>query len=173
MKFSLKIAGLIAAASAVAGSAFAQSTALSTTTASATIDQPISIANNSLLSFGAVVKSAAAGSNTVTIDATTGVRSIAGAGGGALAAGAPSRATYTVTGEGGATFSISAPTFNMTSGANTLAVATTTSAATGTLSGSIGSTGTAAFGVGGSITVLNTTPSGAYTGNLAVTVAYN
>ena len=173
MRTILKVLIGCSALCGVAAPAFAQTSATSTTSATTTIVQPISIANNSLLSFGQVVKSAAAGTNTVTIDATTGARSISGSGGGVLAAGTATRATYTATGEGAQTFSISAPNFNMTSGANTLVVTTVATAATGLLSGSIGSTGTATFGVGGSFPVTNATISGLYTGSLAVTIAYN
>ena len=173
MRHVFRLAAGVAALSTLAAPALAQSVATSTTAATTTIVQPISIANNSLLAFGSVVKSPTAGSNTITIDPTTGVRTISGAGGGALAGSIGTRATYTATGEGAQTFTVSAPNFNMISGANTLAVTTTTSAATGTLSGAIGSTGTASFGVGGSFPVLNTTPSGVYSGNLAVTIAYN
>ena len=166
-----KMVVCVSAVGGLAGPALAQNSATSTTSATTTIIQPISIANNSLLAFGRIVKPSTAVTSNIAIDASTGARTV---GAGAIAApGASSRATYTATGEGAQTFSISAPSFSMTSGANTLAVTTSTSAATGTLSGTLGSTGTATFGVGGAFNVTDTTPSGLYTGNLAVTVAYN
>jgi hypothetical protein len=141
--------------------------------ATATVFRPISIGNNSLLNFGSIVRSTLAGTtNTVTI-AAAGGRSISGTGNGALAGSTGTAATYTVTGEGQQTFTISAPNFNVTSGANTLTVTTTTTIASGALGGTVGSSGTLPFGVGGSIAVTNTTPSGLYTGNLVVTVTYN
>ena len=41
------------------------------------------------------------------------------------------------------------------------------------LSGSLGSAGSFAFGVGGSTSVDSTTPNGDYSGSFTVTVAYN
>lgn len=162
-----------AALSVLSVPAVGQNSATDTSTATTTIVQPISIANNSVLAFGQVVKPASAGANIVTIDAANGARTISGGGAGVLAAGTSSRATYTATGEGAQTFSINAPSFDMTSGGNTLTVTTAASAADGLLSGSIGSTGTATFGVGGSFSLSNSTPSGLYSGNLVVTTAYN
>ncbi len=172
MNLALKIAVGAAALSALAAPALAQNSALSTTTSSATVIQPITIANNTLLAFGTVIKPTDT-TTTVTIDPTSGARTFTGGNATAGGSAASGRATYTVGGEGGQTFSISAPSFNLTSGSNTLVVTTTTTAATGTLTGAIGSTGSATFGVGGSFPVTTTTTSAAYTGNLAVTVAYN
>ena len=181
MRTILKVLIGCSALCGVAAPAFAQNSATSSTSATTTIVQPISIANNSLLSFGQVVKSAGAGTNTVTIDATNGARSIGGTGTGVLGAGTATRATYTATGEGAQTFSISAPNFNMSLNGNNLLVTTyvtgsavgTRSISAGLLSGAIGTTGTATFGVGGSFDVANTTISGVYTGSLAVTIQYN
>ncbi len=142
-------------------------------TATATVLRPISIANNSLLNFGSIVRSTLVGTtNTVTI-AAAGGRSISGAGNGALAGSTGTAANYTVTGEGQQTFTISAPNFNLTSGANILTVTTTTTLASGTLGGTVGSSGTLPFGVGGHFAVTNTTPSGLYQGTLSVTVTYD
>jgi hypothetical protein len=170
MKSALKIA--VAALCALAAPALAQNSATSTTTSSATVIQTITLTNNTLLAFGTVIKPTTT-TTTVTIDPTSGARTFTGGDGVAGGSAASGRATYTVGGEGGQTFSINAPSFNLTSGANTLVVTTTTSAASGTLSGAIGSIGSATFGVGGSIPVTTTTTSAAYSGNLAVTVAYN
>lgn len=172
-KFAFGAAIVMAATS---GTAFAQASATVSTTGTSRIIQAITITKNTDLAFGSVVRSAAAGTNTVTIDATTGARSITGAGGGVLATSTSGRATYTVNGEGGQTFSITPDaTFTMTrsGGAETITVTPTASSSTGTLSGSIGSAGTLAIGVGGSFPVTNTTVTGNYTGTFNVVVAYN
>ncbi len=168
--------GAAVVAAATSGVAFAQASATVSTTGTSRIIQAITITKNTDLAFGSVVRSATAGTNTVTIDATTGARAISGAGAGVLATSTSGRATYTVNGEGGQTFSITPDaTFNMTraGGSETIAVTPTASGATGTLSGSIGSAGTLAIGVGGSFPVSNTTVTGNYTGTFNVVVAYN
>lgn len=171
-----KLTLLVAIAMAgTSGAAFAQASATQSTTGSTRILQAISIAKNSDLEFGSIVKPSSAGTSTVTIDASTGGRTI-GAGGAVGAAGTSGRATYTVTGEGGQGFSITPDSsFNMNraGGGGTIAVTTTASSATGTLSGSIGASGTASFGVGGSFSVADTTATGNYTGTFNVVVAYN
>lgn len=95
--------------------------------------------------------------------------------GAATAGGTVTAASFSVVGEGGSAYSVSVPsTFNMTTGTNTLAVTTVNnSGGGGTLSGSIGSTQTATFGVGGSFNLSSSTVSGAYSGNIVVTASYN
>jgi hypothetical protein len=166
-----------ALAGSVAGSACAQASASLPTTATTTIFQPIQLAKNTDLSFGTVVRPAA-GAGTVTIASADGARSLVGAG--ALLATGPNapagRATFTVTGEGGQTFSITVPaSFNMTrvNGPETIVVTLTPTATTGLLDSTLSNTGTANFGVGGSIPVADTTHSGAYSGTFNVIVAYN
>ena len=171
----MKIALCVAAVSALSSPALAQSSATQSTTATTRIIQPITLTKNTDLAFGSVVKPNAA-ANTVAIDAASGARSVTGGGDAALAPSTSGRATYTVSGEGGQTFSISTPaTFNMTKagGSDTITVTLTQSAATGTVSGSLGNTGSATFGVGGSFPVAAATASGNYTGSFDVTVAYN
>lgn len=173
-KLNLLVAIVMAGTS---GAAFAQASATQSTTGSTRILQAISITKQSDLEFGSIVRPATAGTNTITIDATTGARALTGTGAGALAAGTNSgRATYTVTGEGGQSFSITPDsTFNMNrvGGGGTIAVNVSASAATGALSGAIGSSGTANFGVGGNFDVADTTATGNYTGTFNVVVAYN
>lgn len=167
---------VVLALAGISGAAFAQASATVSTTGTTRILQAITISKTADLAFGSVVRSAAAGTNTVVINATTGARTITGAGGGVLATSTSGRATYTVSGEGGQTFSITPDaTFNMTrvGGAETITVTPTASAATGTLSGAIGSSGTLAIGVGGSFPVTNTTVTGNYTGTFNLVVAYN
>ena len=173
VKFVLKVATGIALLSAFVAPAFAQTSASAVTNSSTTIIQPITLTKNTDLTFGTIVKPTDT-TTTVTINASTGARTFAGGnavGGGTATSG---RATYSVGGEGGQTFSISVPaTFTLTSGANTLTVTPVVSAATGTISGTLGSAGTANFGVGGSFAVATNTASGAYTGSFSATVAYN
>ena len=158
--------------------ALAQATSSQTTMATGTIFQPIVLTKTTDLSFGTAVRPAT-GSGVVTIAAATGQRTITGSG--ALITGpgsqaAPGRAAYGVVGEGGQAFSITVPAnFNMTrvGGSETLAVTLTPTATTGTLSNALGSSGSLAFGVGGSIPLASTTATGAYTGTFLVTVQYN
>lgn len=168
------------AISAIASGAHAQASATSTTAASATIFRPITLTKNSDLRFGTIVRPAS-GSDTVIINSADGSRELSTNNAVALSSGAqlsPTRATYTVSGEGGQTFSISVPaSFNMTrsGGAETITVSLSASAASGTLTGALGnaSSGTATFGVGGAMPVTSSTASGAYSGSFVTTVSYN
>ena len=175
MSRSLKIALAAVALSVIAAPALAQTSATQSTTASATIVQPITLTKNSDLAFGSVVKPTS-GTNTVTINETTGARTKTGAGDAALATSTTSRAAFSVGGEGGQTFSITVPstaTMTRSGGSETLTVNLVKTGTSGTLSGSIGSAGTASFGVGGNFDVDSTTVSGAYSGSFNTTVAYN
>lgn len=175
MRRFTKLALCAGAIFATAAPAFAQSSATQSTTGTTKIIQPITLTKDTDLAFGSVVKPTS-GSNTVTIAAADGDRALSGGGDAVLATSSSGRATYTVSGEGGQTFSISAPsTFNMTrqGGSETISVNLTPSAASGTISGSLGSAGSATFGVGGSFSVSSTTASGSYSGTFDATVAYN
>lgn len=173
MKMFLKVLLSAAALGAVASPAFAQASAGSSTSGTTRIIQGISIAKTTDLVFGTVVRPSTS-TNSVVINETTGARSVSGGGDAVLVTSTSSRAAYTVTGEGAQTFSVTVPaTFNMTSGPNTLVVTTTTTGATGTLSGTIGASGTATVGVGGSFPLATSTATGNYTGTFTTTVAYN
>lgn len=157
-----------------AGQAFAQASDAEMTTASVTLADPITLSETAALQFGLVAKGST-GTNTITINETTGARSIAGAGNAALVSGVtPARAAYSVTGEDDATFSITLTSASINldgPGDGQLAVSLVRSAPTGTLTG-----GTATFGIGGALTVDNTDAddvAGAYSGDFEVTVAYN
>jgi hypothetical protein len=171
MNFKLTLTAA-AAMIAMTGTAYAQSQATQSTTGSTRILQAISISKQADLDFGRIVRPSS-GSSTIQLTAG-GVRSVT-SGNAALAnGGTVSAAAYTVTGEGGQSFSITPDaTFNMVNGANSIEVTPTASAATGALSGSIGSSGTANFTVGGSFTITNTTVTGDYSGSFNVVVAYN
>lgn len=160
----------------LAGVASAQTSANTTASGSLGVVQPIAIAKISDLSFGTVVRPAS-GNGTVTIDASTGARTITGGvsaiGGGPVTS--VGRAAFTVSGEGGYNFTVSIPaSFNITRNGNQdpIQVTLTSTTGSGTLSNSFGTTGTATVGVGGSLLLSNGTPSGAYTGSFTITVAY-
>lgn len=167
----------VASAISLGGIAHAQASASQATQSTVTVFRPITLTKNTDLSFGTVVRPAT-GSGTITISQTDGSRSLSGSGA-LLSTGpnaSPGRATYTVNGEGGQTFSISVPAnFNMTrsGGSETITVVLTPTATTGTLSNALGQAGSSTFGVGGQIPINDTTASGAYTGSFTTTVAYN
>jgi hypothetical protein len=174
MRTFAKIAVAALGTALAAVPAAAQSSATASATSTSRITAPITLTKDTDLAFGTVVRTSDANSNTVTINETTGARTITGAGSGALVASTTSRATYSVSGEGGQTFAITVPgTVVMTSGANNLTVNLTGSAASGTLSGSLGSAGSATFGVGGNFSLGQSQASGAYSGSFNTTVAYN
>jgi hypothetical protein len=167
--------GVTALGVAAAPSAHARDSASQATSASVRIVQPVALTKASDLAFGTVVKPSRA-SNTVTISNDSDTPALSGPGDGALAVSATSRAAFTVVGEGGAAFSISAPaavTMTHEGGTQTIAVVLTASSTSGTLSGSLGSEGSAAFTIGGAFTVNPGTTGGSYTGAFNTIVAYN
>ena len=94
----------------------------------------------------------------------------------ALASVAPTRATYSMTGEGGSGHLGHRPRVNFTMNgpsASTLVVALNPSTLPTHLGGTIGSAGTATLGVGGTFNLPSTQTSGAYSGSYTVSVAYN
>jgi hypothetical protein len=165
------ITALVAAQQAAAQAISASATASST----AAIIQPVTLVKNTDLAFGSLVRPSI-GANTVTIDQSSGARSLSGGGDASLAGSTISRATYSVGGEGGASFSVTVPgSFTMTraGGTETLPVSLTASALSGSLSGSLGDAGNANFGVGGSLPLSSNTVPGDYHGTFDVTVGYN
>ena len=131
----------------------------------------IALSKASDLAFGTVTRPSS-GVGAVTIDASTGVRTTSGPV--VAVSSTTSRAAFLVTGEGGQAFSITIPASFAMSGPQSLTVTTTTNAsASPVLSGALGSAGTYAFGVGGSVSIDPSTLPGAYTGSFTVTVAYN
>ena len=137
----------------------------------ATVLRQLSISKTQDLVFG-VVATPTSGNGTVTIDPATGARTTVGAVG--FGTPTPTQATFNVTGEGGQAFSVTIPASFQMTGPQPMTVTTTNSAgAAPLLSGALGSQGAFNFGVGGAIAVNSTTPTGSYTGNFTVTVAYN
>lgn len=171
MKTFLKSGIALAALTAFAAPALAQSSA--TTTETTTILQPVTIAQSTPLAFGRIVRPTT-GTGTVTIG--TSGDAVTTSGGAVALAGTTSRARYTVSGEGAQTVSVAIPTsFNLSkTGAPAIAVTLTRNpAGVVTLSNTLGSTGTAALDIGGSFSISSVTETGDYTGTFAVSVAYN
>lgn len=135
--------------------------------------RPISVAASTGLAFGKILRPTA-GAGSVTVSASTGQRSFTGIGTAGLGSPAPTRATYTVSGEGGQAFSLGFPaTFNLTGPGAPLTVSLTgTATSPVTLSATPGSAGTFEFGIGGSFPLSATTATGLYQGSYAVTVQY-
>lgn len=166
-----------ATALAMGQAAWAQPGSASATAAgAATVVAPITLVKTTDLAFGSIVRPSL-GTNIVTVDATSGVRSVSGSGDAALASSlASSRATYSVGGEGGAAFTITVPssfTLTRTGGVETLPVTLSASAQSGALGGSTGAIGSTSFSVGGSLPLSSSTVAGDYTGVFNVTVGYN
>jgi hypothetical protein len=168
------VSAAAAAFAAGATPAFAQASVSQSTNGSATIIRPITLAKTSDIAFGKIVRPST-GTSTVTIDPTSGTRSISG-GDGVLLSSTATRAAYNVGGEGGQSFSISVPaSFALahSGGSGPISVTLTGTATSGTLSGSLGADGTSSFGVGGSFDVSSSTATGTYSGTFTVTVQYN
>lgn len=170
----LKIAAGGAALAALATPVSAQNAASATASASTTILQPLTISKTADLNFGTIVKPTATGTSTITVS-STGSRTITGSNAVAANTAGVSSAAFLVRGEGGQQFGITVPaSFKMTSGTSTLTVTTSNPVgATGVLSGSVGSQGTLALGIGGTLKITKATVSGAYSGTFKVTVVYD
>jgi len=164
------------AAAMLAGSAapaFGQTTSSVTTPGTTTIIQPVTIAQDSPLAFGTIIRPT---SGTSTISIGTGADTVTASGSGVALRGPTSRARYTVTGEGGQTVSVTMPaSFDLTrTGATALPVTLTRNPAGNlTLSNALGAAGTASLAIGGSFVIDSTTATGDYTGSFTVSVAYN
>jgi hypothetical protein len=169
--------------------AWADQSATATAGTQAVVVKPITLTNAGNLAFGRL----AAGAGTVTIAASDGAR------GGTDAllialngvANAPSRAAFAVAGEPGLAYSIAGGTGNIilqkTGDVGTTLTVTLTGvyvpsknggagiATAGTLPATGEPAGTETLGVGGSLTLTDTTPSGTYTNGagISLTVAYN
>jgi len=138
----------------------------------ATVFRPIALAGTADLVFGTIT-CPRSGTGSVTLDPATGERQLTGDG--VIAIGSsPHRATYMVSGEGGQTFSVTVPSsFTMNGPGDTIVVTlTTTASGAQTLDGSLGSAGSASFGVGGSFSLPSTKSGGTYSGTFVVSVAY-
>ncbi|MBX9885891.1 MAG: DUF4402 domain-containing protein [Novosphingobium sp.] len=150
-----------------ASPAFAASgnTSSATGSATATIVEPIVLTHvaTAALGFGTITTGTG---GTVTVS-SAGIGSVGGDV--AFVPGSVNSADrFTVSGDAGRTFAITTTGGNVSAGSTNIAFTTSASAATGTLTG-----GTAAFSVGGQLTLAGTEAAGAYTGTYSATVTYN
>ena len=168
----LKVA-VAAAAMMTAAQASAQTSAtVSDTTGSTTIIAPISLTRAGNLSFGTVTRPTS-GSALVKI---TPAGALTVDGGGAVTAGGTATVpTYTVGGENNKAFNITMGPLSMAgpTGSTAIAVTLAHSLSTGTPSGTLSSSGSATFTVGGEFTITPSTVVGTYSGTFPVTVTYN
>jgi len=152
----------------VCAPAYAASGNSSTATGSATalVVAPIVLTHTSTasLNFGSFT-TGTGGSVVVT---SAGASSVTGDVG--LVPGSTNAAdAFTVTGDNSRNFSIATTSGTITNGASSMGFTTTPSAAAGTTT----SSGTAAFTVGGTLTVGTGLATGTYTGSYSATVAYD
>ena len=166
---------LVAAFTLVVASfaANAQQNSTATATASATIITPISIAKTVDLNFGNVAVSASAGGTVIM--APAGTRTTSGSVSLPATTGSPTAASFTVTGQGNYTYSITLPSTATTiddNASHTMTVDnfTSTPATTGTLS-----SGSQTLTVGATLNVGAGQATGTYTSDIPfnVTVNYN
>lgn len=140
----------------------------------AVVSRPISFTGTPTLNFGTIMKPRS-GNGSVSLSAATNLRTVAGNGAGGVSNPTPSRATYTVTGEGGQAISVSVPnSFTMAGpGGAEIDVTLTTSGQPTSLSAAPGSEGSATFYVGGTFNMNANTAVGDYVGVYDVTAQYN
>jgi hypothetical protein len=140
----------------------------------ATVYRSMAISKATDLSYGRIVRPSS-GSAIISLNPSTGAVSATPAV--ALGSPSPSRASYTVTAEGGSSFNIgvSPATMTLTGTPSGSVQVTLTETAIGaqTPGGTLGTAVTFPFGIGGSMTITSATQSGSYNGSFVVTVSYN
>jgi len=141
------------------------------TSAIATVRKAMTLTKTSDLAFGAI-GAPDVGSSVVTINATTGARTLT-SGTALLLGGLTSgRAQFTVGGQASRSFTITVPTsltLTRAGGGSLTSTLTATASGAQTLSAS----GAFSLGVGGALTVPSGTAGGDYSGVFTVTVSYN
>jgi spore coat protein U-like protein len=160
---------------ATAGLAMPRTSLAATATASSssTVVVPIAISKTADLAFG---KFAAVTGGTVTVS-TSGARTVTGTV--VAMASTSTAAKFDVTGEAGATYSISLPaTSTLNSGSDSITFdvvsdLTGTNSTSGTVSSGTLAGGAQSIYVGGTLTVASGQAPGTYTGTVAATVEYN
>ena len=165
-RFTLSAAATLMVAGSLSA---AQNSANTSANATARIISPITLTKVTDLNFGDVVPSGVAGTVTVTPAALR-----TSAGGASLGNGAAvTAASFTVGGQGSATYTITLPAaaVTLTSGANTMTVDTFTSNPSGT--GALSAGGSQTLNVGANLNVGISQATGTYSGSFSVTVAYN
>lgn len=142
-------------------------------TTSANVVNSITITSASGLSFGSFSPSSSAGK--VVIDPAVGARSSSG--GVTLIGNDGAASTVLVSGPAGATFSVNLPStlaLSSTSSGNTMTVDSFRTSLTGPNStGTIGSTSTATFRIGATLSVNANQAAGAYAASFPLTLSYN
>lgn len=138
--------------------------------ATAKIYHPLTIAKTQDLDFGVVVISGTSfAAETVTVDTSGNVT--CGGNVNLTCSGSPTNASFHLAGNDNALVSVSSPSFDLTSGSNTLTVTPSSTSQTVNL-GAAGSTTGVDVDLGGSIDVGSATPEGVYTGTWTVTADY-
>jgi Domain of unknown function (DUF4402) len=164
---TLKKIAIFAVAAAISTPAFAApgDTANANGAATAEVVAPITLTHtpSAALDFGTFTTGTGGGTIVVT---QAGVATDSGDV--TLVSGSTSAAdAFSVAGDAGRAFTITTASGTVANGGTTMAF-TTSAPASGTLTG-----GTAAFNVGGTLTVVGGEAAGTYTGSYSVTVAYN
>jgi hypothetical protein len=181
LKFSLLGAAMFYAAPALAQSTPTdEASTTAQTTAETTIIQPVSIKANHGLQFGKIIR----GTGKVTIGSDADTVAVTGDVVALASSTIPTtRANFTITGDGGETVSITGlpsenkVTMKNTNSSDTLDLTLTpdanTAAGTVTLGGAAGTASTVDLNIGGYFDVTSTTPTGAYSGAISLTVSYS
>lgn len=157
--------------SRIAGASDSFSTGGCSTLVAAKILRSIAVVKSSDLRFGTLIR----GAGSISLS-PAGSRSAAGQASFAPGSSAAA-ARFDVTGEGGQAIDVTVPaTFTLSNGTTTLTVTTSNNlpgdTSSQTLGGAIGTDATLTVGVGGTIPLTATTPSGTYTGSFTVTASY-
>ncbi len=175
MRFKFCLAAL-AATTAFASPAFAQVvTATATAEARGLVLQPLTLTKVDDLDFGTILASATAGS--VTINADTGGRTVAG-GVTPVASNPGQRALFAGAGTAGqqVNLTLTPPTGNVlvstTNTADTIAVSSLVFDSNNALIRTIGTTGSFQLGVGGSFAIAASQPNGFYKADFSVIADY-
>lgn len=155
----------VAGVSILAFDASAANAATATATAKASIVKAITLSKATDLDYGTIVTGTT--QSTVAMAPTSSATVTCGSG--LVCAGAPTAASFTVTGTVGQFVTISVPaTVNLTSGTNTMSSSLAASTSKLTLSNSSGDT----FYVGGTLNVAPNQPEGVYSTTFTATVNY-
>ena len=163
---ALAAAATIAATPAIAVPVGVEVPATTRPTANVTITKPLTLTRDRDLNFGSVAVYA---SDTIQIDAATGVVTCGSTPGNLTCTGTPVSARYRVTGNNNHTVTVNYYSSTLTNGTDNLTFVPN-GQGTVDLSNS-GSVGTL-FNVGGSIAINQAVSDGAYSGDIEVTVEY-
>jgi hypothetical protein len=170
--FVILALGTLVALLATSTVAMAQtSTATVTANAGARVIAAIGLAKTADLNFGSVIASATLAGTVVQTAVASPVRTGTNVTLGSATAVSP--ATFSVTGEGSATYAITLPSTPVTisAGINDMTITAFTSSPSGT--GTLSAGGTQTLYVGGTLHIGQSQVAGAYTGTFDVTVTYN